>query len=73
MMKQILLIYPNGPTVGCLDPARLAPALEAAGAAVQVCEAREDDGHLLDALSTGTLPVVIKAFRRDPNEPAGAH
>jgi hypothetical protein len=72
-MKKILLIYPKGPAAGCLDPVRLAPALEAAGAAVQVCAARDGDGHVPDALSEGTLPVVIKAFRRDPKEPAGTH
>lgn len=72
-MKKILLMYPNGLAAGCLDPTRLAPALEAAGAAVQVCAARDGDGHVADALSEGTLPIVIKAFRRNPNEPAGAH
>ncbi len=68
-MKRIILIYPNAgadDVSGCLAAARLGPALEAAGATVQVH--RLDQGHerLLDAVAAGALPVVIKAGRREP-------
>jgi hypothetical protein len=65
-MNKIFLIYADEATrepAGVLEPGRLVPALEAAGATVQVHRLGYDRDAVLNAVAAGAMPVVVKARR----------